>query len=113
MNNIETFPMIFSNLFNKLTGNNSKMTMYKKYLICKRSNAFNECKDEIHYISNLLISSGLDDIVSLSDKWNIYTSTLSSDDDMELIYLTFIINLISNYDKKGDCLDIDETIENI
>jgi hypothetical protein len=66
----------------------------------------------MQFITRHLIKSGLEDVVSLDNKWqdyNLLNDTENSIND----YLDFLLNLVKEYHKNRDVFTTSEDIENI
>jgi len=86
-------------------------TIYQQFLILKNQNAFTTINDEIAFITEKLLYSGLDDVVSIDKKWKEYTDTFETIDKQK--YLNFITSLIKSHHINNDSFDTTINIDDI
>ena len=98
---------MFSRLFHK-----KKTTIYEDYCLYKRVRFWNTTDDCIQFITGRLIKCGLDDVMSLDQKWRKYNETNNTENDIT-DYLSFLVQLVGNYNNNRDAFITYENIDTI
>jgi len=91
--------------------NRKNKTIYQQFIILKNKRAFTTINDEIAFITEKLLYSGLDDVVSIDKKWHEYNSPVESMD--KHTYLKFIVSIIKSYHTNNDRFDIKINLDDI
>ncbi len=87
-------------------------TIYENYCIYKRIYFWSNDINDIQFISRHLIQSGLEDVVTLDNKW--HDCDLFNHSECSIAdYLIFLVQLIKIYHKNRDQFNTSEYIENI
>mgnify|MGYP005996348641 CR=1 FL=1 len=98
---------MFSQLFYR-----KNSTIYENYCLYKRICFWSDDFNDIRFISKHLIQSGLEDVVSLDNKW--HDCDLFNDSEYSIVdYLKFLVQLIKIYHKNHDQFNTCEDIENL
>lgn len=91
---------------------NKKYTIYENYCVYKRIYFWSNDYNDMKFITLRLIKSGLEDVVSLDNKWHDY-NLLNNKKNSINDYLNFLIQLVKEYHKNRDVFTTSEDIENI
>ena len=86
-------------------------TIYQQFVLLKNKRAFRTVNDEIAFITEKLLYSGLDDVVTIDKKWQEYTGLVESMD--KHTYLSFIVSIIETYHKNNDRFDVTVNLDDI
>jgi len=98
---------MFSQLFYR-----KNATIYENYCVYKRIYFWSNDINDIQFITRHLIQSGLEDVVSLDNKWRDYA--LYNDSEYSIVdYFNFLVHIVKEYHENRDAFTTSEDIENI
>lgn len=98
---------MFSHIFYKKNN-----TIFEDYYVYKRIHFWDTTEHAIQFITGRLIKSGLEDVVTLDNKWNIYNLVNYSENRI-INYLDFLLQLVKEYHKNRDEFNTNGDIENV
>ena len=98
---------MFSQLFYR-----KNSTIYENYCLYKRICFWSDDFNDMRFISRHLIQSGLEDVVSLDNKWR--DCALYNDSEYSIVdYFNFLLHIVKEYHENRDAFNTSGDIENI
>ena len=89
--------------YNNNNNNNTDKTIYQQFSLLRSKGLLQTPTEQIAFISEKLIYSGLEDVITIDRKWNEYNKGIECY-NIET-YLDFIIALIRTHNNNNDAFD--------
>ena len=98
-------------LYNDYSYRRKNKTIYQQFILLRNKRAFATINDEIAFITEKLLYSGLDDVVTIDKKWREYNCLVENMD--KHTYLNFILSIVKSYHINNDNFDIKLNLDDI